>query len=291
MCSPWWRKNCISAAALRLGIAQPPLSQQIKKLEDLVGHKLFLRDTRSVDLTEAGQALLALTRKMLETAALGLVKVRQAGKGEAGMLNLGFTATTALEMLPKILGSLRARWPEIQVNLLEMLPDSLLEALGSEQIDAALARELINTEDFEVLALFREPYVAVLPASHPCAARAGPLKLASLREDDFILYPRDHDSRNADQLLAMCREAGFTPRASQQAPGWQTAVSFVGSGLGVTILPSCVRSFRLPNVIYRDLETDAASTIQLLRRPSDTRALVQNFCTLAREAIHAFPAT
>jgi DNA-binding transcriptional LysR family regulator len=272
-------------AALRLGMAQPPLSQQIKKLEQSVGHTLLRRDTRRVHLTEAGQQLLALARQLLEANALGLMKVRQAGKGEAGTINLGFTATTALEMLPKILGSLRGRWPDIQVNLFEMLPDSLFDALESERIDVALAREMINIGAFEVHALFRESYVAVLPAWHLCAEGSSRLRLNSLREDDFVLFPKDHDSRNADQIFEMCRAAGFTPRASQRVPGWQTAVSFVGAGLGVSILPSCVRSFLLPNVVYKDLDTDATSTIQLLHRRSEARMLVRNFCLLAREAV------
>jgi DNA-binding transcriptional LysR family regulator len=272
-------------AALRLGIAQPPLSQQIKKLEQLIGHTLLKRDTRSVGLTEAGDTLLALARKLLQDTSLGLYKVRQAGMGEAGTLNLGFTATTALQMLPKILESLRRRLPGVHVTLLELLPDPLFEALESELIDVALGREMIDFDPFEVDELFHETYVVALPARHPCAQIPGKLQLKSLTGDDFILFPRNHKSRNSDQLIAMCRAAGFTPKMSQEAPGWQTAVSFVGSGLGVSILPACVRSFMLPEVVYKDVDTDVTSTILLMRRRSDSRLIVEKFCTIAREAI------
>ena len=95
-------------------------------------------------------------------------------------------------------------------------------------------------------------YVAAISASRAFAKISGKLQLKSLRGDDFILFPRNHKSRNSDQLFAMCRAMGFTPKMSQEAPGWQTAVSFVGSGLGVSILPSCVRSFMLPEVVYKD---------------------------------------
>jgi DNA-binding transcriptional LysR family regulator len=271
-------------AALRLGIAQPPLSQQIKKLEQMVGHTLLRRDTRSVHLTEAGEILLALSRQLLDAASLGLTKARQAGKGEAGSLNLGFTATTALHMLPQILGNARARLPDLHVSLFELLPDPLCEALDSGRIDVAVAREMIDVSNFELHELYREPYVAVLPAQHRCADGSGRLKLSSLKEDDFIFFPRDSKSRNSDQLLQMCRAAGFLPRVLQEAPGWQTAVSFVGAGLGVSILPECVRSFMLPNVVYRDIDTDVTSTIMLMRRRSESRALVKNFCLIARAA-------
>ena len=272
-------------AALRLGIAQPPLSQQIKKLERLVGYTLLKRDTRSVGLTEAGDSLLALARKLLQDTSLGLHRVRQAGIGEAGTLNLGFTATTALEMLPKILESARRRLPDVHVSLIELLPDPLFDALASELIDVAIGRELIDFDQFEVNELFHETYVAAMPASHAFAKIPGKLQLKSLRGDDFILFPRNHKSRNSDQLFAMCRAAGFTPKMSQEAPGWQTAVSFVGSGLGVSILPSCVRSFMLPEVVYKDIDTDVTSTILLMRRRSESRFIVEKFCTIAREAI------
>jgi DNA-binding transcriptional LysR family regulator len=274
-------------AAVRLGISQPPLSQQIKRLEDLVGHRLLARGTRSVRLTEAGASLLTLAHRLLDEASAGLARARQAGNGEAGTLNLGFTATTALSMLPKILQRLRAALPEIHVSLFELLPDALFAALESERIDVALAREMIDVDRFEVAALHAEPYVAVLPAGHREAGGTGRMDLARLRDDGFILFPRDDRSRNFDMLVDMCRAAGFTPRPTQEAPGWQTAVSFVGAGLGVTILPACVRAFALPGVAFRDLDITATSTILLLRRRDDQRRLVESFWNSARAAIAA----
>jgi DNA-binding transcriptional LysR family regulator len=272
-------------AAIRLGISQPPLSQQIKKLEAQIGHVLLQRDTRSVQLTEAGAALFTLARKLLEDAAQGLIKTKRAGSGEAGSLNLGFTATTALHMLPQILTALRRALPDIHVALFEMLPDPLTEALESERIDLAIGREMINIDKFDAIPLFKEPYVAVLPARHRYAAGAGKLKLKNLRDEDFILFPRDHTSRNADQVTKMCREAGFTPRVLQEAPGWQTAVTFVGSGLGVSVLPRCVRSFKLPEVTYKDIDTNVTSTISLIRRRHDARLLLDQVFRLAQKSI------
>jgi DNA-binding transcriptional LysR family regulator len=272
-------------AALRLGMSQPPLSQQIKKLEARIGHTLLDRDTRSVRLTEAGSTLLTLARKLLGDAAQGIINTQRAGKGEAGSLNLGFTATTALHMLPQILAALRRALPDIHVALFELLPDALTEALNAEQIDLAIAREMINLETFVSAALFKEPYVAVLPAHHRHAAGSGKLNLKNLRDDDFILFPQDRTSRNSDQVIQMCRRAGFTPRVLQEAPGWQTAVSFVGSGLGVSVLPRCVRSFKLPEVTFKDIATSTTSTISLMRRRGDTRRLVEQFFTVAQQAV------
>ena len=272
-------------AATRLGISQPPLSQQIKKLETQIGHLLLQRDTRSVQLTEAGATLLKVARKLLEDAAQGLIKTKRTGSGEAGSLNIGFTATTALQMLPQILTALRSALPDVHVALFELLPDPLTDALDAEQIDLAIGREMLNLENFKAVALFQEPYVAVLPSNHRLAAKTGKLKLKLLRDDDFILFPRDKTSRNADQVVQMCRAAGFTPRLLQEAPGWQTAVTLVGSGLGVTVLPRCVRSFKLPEITYRDLDTHFTSTISLIRRRNDGRRLLDHVFRIAQNAI------
>ena len=272
-------------AATRLGISQPPLSQQIKKLETQIGHLLLQRDTRSVQLTEAGATLLKVARKLLEDAAQGLIKTKRTGSGEAGSLNIGFTATTALQMLPQILTALRSALPDVHVALFELLPDPLTDALDAEQIDLAIGREMLNLENFKAVALFQEPYVAVLPSNHRLAAKTGKLKLKRLRDDDFILFPRDKTSRNADQVVQMCRAAGFTPRLLQEAPGWQTAVTLVGSGLGVTVLPRCVRSFKLPEITYRDLDTHFTSTISLIRRRNDGRRLLDHVFRIAQNAI------
>jgi DNA-binding transcriptional LysR family regulator len=277
-------------AAARLGTSQPPLSQQIKRLETFIGHTLLDRDTRAVRLTDAGAALLAVARKLLDDAALGLAKTRQAGKGEAGVLNLGFTATTAIQILPLILGRLRAKRPAIHVNLIELLPDALSEALDSERIDAAIAREMITDQNFEFLPLAREKYVAVLPSTHRYAKTKTRLKLQNLASENFVLFPRDRTSRNSDQIIDMCRAAGFSPRIQQEAPGWQTAVSFVGSGLGVSVLPACVRSFMLPQVTYKDIDTTVTSTISLMRRAGPPTRLVENFLTIAQAATTAHPA-
>lgn len=272
-------------AALRLGTSQPPLSQQIKRLESFIGHTLLERDTRTVRLTEAGVTLLAASRKLLDDAAHGIDRTRKAGKGEAGILNLGFTATTAIQILPIILGSLRVRMPDIHVSLFELLPDALAEALGSERIDAAIAREMIHDENFEMIALANEPYVAVLPSTHRYARTRGRLRLQHLAAEDFVLFTRDRTSRNSDQIIDMCRGAGFMPRIRQHAPGWQTAVSFVGSGLGVSVLPRCVQSFKLPQVTYKEIDTDITSTISVMRRAGDPSRLVENFLESARQTI------
>jgi len=142
---------------------------------------------------------------------------------------------------------------------------------------------LIADPKFAFLPLAREPYVVVLPSSHRYAKAKGRIKLQKLAAENFVLFPRDRTSRNSDQIIDMCRAAGFSPRIQQEVPGWQTAVSFVGSGLGVSVLPACVRSFMLPQVTYKDIDTGITSTISLIRRAGAPSRLVENFLKIAQD--------
>ncbi|MFV3126148.1 LysR substrate-binding domain-containing protein [Niveispirillum sp. KHB5.9] len=272
-------------AAARLGVAQPPLSQQIQRLEAAVGHKLFDRDTRKVQLTDAGTALYGFAQKMLLEMVEGLEKVRRVGRGEAGLLTIGFTSTTALHVLPAIVQANRQRYPQVELRLVEILPEPLWDQLRGGRIDIALSREMIPEPGLDVFTLLRETYVVVLPADHPLAGTGGPVALGSLAAEKFILFPRNRVSRYHDRLIEICLAAGFMPRGVQEAPGWQTAISLVGSGMGITILPACTASLALPGVVFRPIDGGARSNITLSKRSGDGRPLVENFLGVARGAV------
>jgi len=280
-------------AAKRLNVAQPPLSQSIQRLEALVGHRLLERDTRKARLTAAGLALLPIARRLLDEAAAGLEKVRRVARGEAGLLTMGFTPTTALQVLPAIVHDCRARLPHLDLQLIELLPDPMADMLQAGRIDVGLGREIAAEAGLQTSVLLDEPYVAVLPASHPEAATADPIELEVLREADFIFYPTDRTSGNNARVVEMCVARGFVPRVVQEAPGWQTAISLVGSGLGVTVLPACTRSLALPGVTFRPIRGSALSRIALLHRIGDERPILQQFLAnapLAVSAIKRLPA-
>jgi DNA-binding transcriptional LysR family regulator len=272
-------------AAERLGMAQPPLSQQIRRLEANVGHDLFVRDTRNVTLTDAGKTLLTVARKLLEDARLGLERVRRVGRGETNTLTVGFTASLALEVLPAVVQPFKSQYPGISLRFLEFMPNPLYDALHEERIDLALTREPAPALTLQAVPLASEPFVAVLPARHPLAKGKGRLAMESLAEEDFILFPRDDALRHTDKVIDLCLEAGFAPRMTQEALGWQPAVSLVSAGLGVTILPRCVSSLRAPGVAYREIQSSYRSTIMVVYRADDTRPMLENFITTARQAL------
>lgn len=247
-------------AAARLGIAQPPLSQQIRRLEEKVGHALFTREPGRVALTPAGSALLPAARHALTGLGEGLAAAREAGEGRAGRLRVGFAASLALTVLPGLLRTFRERSPGVRLDIHEMTTTPQLAALRDRTLDVGLLRE--PPEDDAELAfetVLTEPFVAVLPSAHPLAAQRT-LEVAHLADSPFVLLPRAVGPRLYDRITGLCAEAGFTPRIAQHAVEWQTVCALVGTGLGVSLAPQSARRIRLKGVAFRRIAPRTART-------------------------------
>ncbi|MBV2366267.1 LysR family transcriptional regulator [Streptomonospora nanhaiensis] len=248
-------------AAARLGIAQPPLSQQIRRLEDRVGHALFRRGPGGVALTPAGRELLPAARRALSGLAEGLAAARAVGGGRAGRLRIGFAASLALTVLPGLLRTYRQRHPGVDLDIREMTTAPQLAALHEGTIDVGLLREPPAEEEGALgfRTVLREPFAAVLPAAHPLAARRT-VRLAELADEPFVLLPRAVGPQLYDQIVGLCAEAGFTPRIAQHAVEWQTVCALVETGLGVSLAPASIRRIRLQGVAFRRIDPGGART-------------------------------
>lgn len=264
-------------AAARLGIAQPPLSQQIRRLEDKVGHDLFSREPGRVALTAAGRELLPAARRALTDLADGLAAARAMGSGQAGRLRLGFAASLALTVLPGLLRGFRERYPDVLLDIREMTSAPQIEALHEKTIDVGLLREPPEDEpELGFRTVLTEPFVAVLPTAHPLAAQRT-VELARLADSPFVLLPREVGPQLHDQIVALCVEAGFTPRIAQHAVEWQTVCALVETGLGVSLAPASIRRIRLKGVAFRRIEPSTARTRAAVAwRRNDQNPLVNN---------------
>src|SRR5215831_5969617 len=160
-----------SRAAERLGIAQPPLSQQIRRLEQMIGHRLFDRTTRGVRLTLAGQLLADRARSTIEKVHDDLAQVRRLGRGEEGTLTVGFSGSVMFAELPAAIESYRRRYPKVELRLRELVTAAQIVALLDGTLDLAFLRDGDPTEGIQMTTVLRERYVAVLPAAHPLARK------------------------------------------------------------------------------------------------------------------------
>ncbi|MFF8770816.1 LysR family transcriptional regulator [Kitasatospora sp. NPDC015120] len=266
-------------AAARLGIAQPPLSQQIARLEAKVGHPLFVREPGRVALTPAGRELLPAARRALAGLADGLAAARAVGGGRAGRLRIGFSASLALTVLPPLLGTFRARHPAVELDLREMTTAPQLAALQERSLDVGLLREPPEDTGAGPLGfrtVLTEPFVAVLPSGHPLAAQRS-VGVAQLADSPFVLLPRRAGPRLYDRITGLCGAAGFAPRIAQHAVEWQTVCALVGAGLGVSLAPASIRRLRLREVAFRPVEPRTARTrVAAAWRREDRSPLVSN---------------
>ncbi|TQS24785.1 LysR family transcriptional regulator [Microbispora sp. KK1-11] len=271
-------------AAARLGIAQPPLSQQIRRLEDKVGHALFTREPGRVALTAAGRELLPAARHALTDLADGLAAARAVGSGRAGSLRIGFAASLALTVLPGLLRAFRERFPGVRLDIREMTTAPQIAALRDKTIDAGLLREPPTDEaGLAFRTVLTEPFVAVLPSAHPLAALRT-VRLARLADEPFVLLPRAAGPRLHDQITGLCEVAGFTPLVAQRAVEWQTVCALVETGLGVSLAPASIRRIRLKGVAFRTVEPNARTRVAVGWREDDLSPLVAHLlATVSRD--------
>ena len=269
-------------AANRLHLAQPPLSQQIRKLEEIVGHALFLRTSRAVKLTNAGEAFLERARRTLRSVDEDLEEARSIGRGEVGYLRVGFIGSSMLTSLPAMLGRYRRQFPKVNLQLQEFHTSFVIQALLDGALDVGFLRDSGPMEGIEVETLFSEPFVAVLPRKHPLAKRKT-LTGAELRDEPFVFFPAAAGRRAYEKTFSICEAHGFRPQVVQEAPQWLTVLRLVGAGLGVTIAPACVQRIAAPEVCCKNLRGAAAkSDIELAYRSGENRAIVRTFCNMAK---------
>ena len=269
-------------AAMRLHIAQPPLSQQIRKLEEMLGHALFQRTSREVRLTAAGEELLERARHTLKKIDADVSAVKKVGRGEAGALTVGFVGSAMLTVLPEMLGRYRRKYPQVDLQLRELYTAGLVDALLNGTVDVGFMRDAGAVDGLRVEVLMSEPFVVVLPRKHPLAEKKT-VAVRTLQHEPFVLFARSYGSVAWKKTMDVCEAHGFTPRVVQEAPQWLTIIKLVGAGLGVTIAPACVAKLPVPDTVCRKLRPQAQLThLELSCRQNEARPIATAFSELAR---------
>lgn len=268
-------------AAKRLHIAQPPLSQQIRQLEEQLGVKLFDRTTRRVDLTAAGALMLERGRSILNDVEALQADVYQVGQGATGVLHVGFSGASTYSVMPRIVRAAGTAYPGLTLDLHgEMLTPAMERGLLEHTLDAAILRPPVSSPEIDFRIINREPLVVALPAHSPLASDR-PVSMVELTEQRFVTYPPE--SVMYRMTADLCREAGFQHRVSQMAQETSTILSFVAAGGGVALMPASVRSVQLRGVRYRELEDSPHAELAVAWRREDRSVLLSNFIQLVTE--------
>ena len=278
----------VTRAAARLGIQQPPLSQQIRALETELEVQLFRRKPRGVELTQAGEALLTEARTVLDRVEHAVAAARRTGRGDAGRIGVGFTSSASFHpFVPRIIREFREASPLVALSLEEAGTGELVDGLLAERIDAAFVRSPIGAAaEVAVHSVLKEEMVVALPAGHRLAAGASParLPLAALEPEIFILYRRPLGPGLYDAIIAACQRAGYSPRIGQEAPRMLATLSLIAAGLGVTLIPASMQRMGMEGVVYRPLARNAGliAPLNLACRRGESAPAVRRLIALVR---------
>jgi DNA-binding transcriptional LysR family regulator len=268
-------------AAARLGIGQPPLSQQIRDLEAELGAPLFHRLPHGAELTESGRAFLVEAETVVAAAERARDAAQRAARGETGRLAIGLTGSAAFHpIVTRTIRNFRRRYPQVQVTLEETNTMGLLDQLRREVLDAIFLRPgLAELEGLHLHRLPDEPMVAAIPKAHRLA-KARSITLAALAIEPLILFPPAIGLSLYHEVLSACRAAGFDPITAQIAPQISSGLSLVAAELGIAIVPQSIAQITIKGIAYRRI-TDVVPIARLAlatrtgREPALLRHLIQ----------------
>jgi DNA-binding transcriptional LysR family regulator len=281
-------EGSFSRAATRLHVSQPPLSTQIRSLEEELGAPLLARTNRGVSLTPSGQVFYEEARTILARLESARARTLQANRGDVGMLSVGFVSIADYGILPPALKSFRSQLPLVEVQLHELTTDAQIRELRAARLDLGFGLAPVEEHDLEFTSILREMLVLAAPADHPATA-GGTVDLRSLSRDSFIVPPRDIAPGLYDLTISRCRAAGFAPRIVQNARQMQTVIGLVSCGMGLALVPSSVRNLKRTGVRYMPLRGRPSRIgLGILRRRDCDNALGDHFvAALKAAAAHA----
>jgi DNA-binding transcriptional LysR family regulator len=235
-------------AAKSLGIAQPALSQSIKRLEVTIGVKLFDRSRRQVALTPAGKVLLQEGREVIARAELALSLTRRAAAEELDTLRIGFTPWALMRSLPRAVRNFQAKWPGVSVQLDELASKRQILGLRDGSLDLGVINvHAVDARGLDTRVVERSRIMAAVPSAWPIAKKKQ-VRMADLSKLPFILFPHSWSPLFYATVMSACRKAGFTPNVTQKARQTHVMLNMIGSELGVTLLNDTARHVRMEGV-------------------------------------------
>lgn len=271
-------------AAERLGMAQPPLSQQVRKLEREIGAQLFHRLTRGVELTDAGRVLYEDAKRIVDQVEQAKTRALSAARGQTGHIRVGFASSVVFHpVIAEIVRAYREAHPDVRLSPSESNVSALIDDLLAERIDLAIIRQTSQeSERVKIEPLFDEDMLMVLPPQHELAGRTS-ISLHSIAQETLIMFPRAIAPVLYDEVISACQRAGFSPRLGQESTQVASAVSLVAAGFGVSIVPRSIRQILAPGVTFHAIEgPQPKAQFVIAYRSTECSKVVRDFLQIAR---------
>jgi len=272
-------------AAKRIGIEQPPLSLQIKKLESITGGLLFDRSSRKIKLTPLGETLLPEAYRMLEQSVQVMDKIKSMSRGETGVLHIGFATSTIFSGITAAIQKHKKLYPKVELRLQELSSAAQTAALQNGSIDIGFIREAGRWEGIACHPIVKERFVAVLSNQHPLSKKET-LALKDLEGQPFVHFPRSVAPALYDKVQSVFMKGGFFPTIVQEAYEWQTIVSLVEANLGVSVCPESFQKLRIGKVQYRYLnDVKILTSISVCFASANESKLIEPFLKVLNEEV------
>ncbi|MBD2465750.1 LysR family transcriptional regulator [Oscillatoria sp. FACHB-1407] len=275
-----------SQAAKRLHIAQPPLSQQIRDLEDELGVQLLERNKRPLQLTNAGQIFLKEVTTILGQVDQAVRSAQRAGRGEIGRLSIAFSNAATQSILIDILRVFRERFPDIELVLHELNSFQQIQSLQANKIDAGFVYlHQLDSTNIEYRSVTKEPLIVALHEFHPLSM-CDRVSLKALAHESFILPPRQLGPGFYHKIIGLCQRAGFEPHVAHEAMWLQTVLSLVAARVGVALVPISTQQLQRTGVIYRPLQEKTFDVeMSVIWRKDDTSLVLHEFLKVIQDSM------
>ena len=277
----------ISRAAQKLFIAQPPLSLQIKQLEDEVGTPLLIRYPRGVRLSPAGETFLAEAKDILLRADRAMRLAKQTDNAAGGVVRIGYVPTAGHTVLPRLILLLRERRPECDIEVREMTTAQQVQALRYHEIDVGLARPPIEAGPVVAAAKLKDPFCLAIPKGDPLVGAAS-LDLKAAAQSVFVSVTRQRGAAYFDQTIGLCTDIGFNPNIRYESSTLYGVLELVGAGLGVALVPSSTVTLASDRMIFRVLKKPSrVGALVLVQLKDDPNPLVALLTELTEQVFSA----
>lgn len=270
-------------AAKKLNISQPPLSKQIKILEEKLNLRLFERSKRGVKITLAGNDFLKNCYDIKFKINNSIESAKKIDKGELGNLKIGFSTLASFFILPKTISNFLRIYPNVELQLKEMRTEKIIMDLKEKKIDIGFAGKKVVDRDIKSLSLFSEDIVLALNKKNKLKNKKK-ISIKDIKNEKFILFPKSKGSLGIyDKIIEFCKKANFKPTVIQEAYEIEVILGLVSGGLGVALIPENSGLIKLNNVIIKKFsEKSPTSEIYLIMRNFDLNPLTNNFYNLSK---------
>jgi DNA-binding transcriptional LysR family regulator len=273
----------LGRAAARLHISQPPLTRQIRQLEQELGTTLFKRTAKGMEITDAGRVFLADVNQVLDLTDRARERAVRAGQGSLGQIDIALFGTAIFGAIPRLLRPFRRDHPDVKITLHDMKKDEQLEALAHRRISLAFNRLMPSVPGIVSEVLLTEPLFVAVPSDHPLAARTA-IGMSELEGHPMVLFPTGLRPSFIDQVRDLCTAAGFVPDVVAEVDDVVHGIALVATGGGFSLVPRSATNLHVPGVTYRPLHDRPRPHVDLccIYRQDDDSPVLQGLLTSMR---------